>query len=101
MGFFDRLFGNWRSTEQDVRLNEAIEQVIKGTDPRMRALGEVKSRLAPAVSRALDFARGMAARLPACIEMSPAHSSLVRRSLMTRLNAWHPEQSVATSLSPS
>ena len=72
MGFFDRLFGNWRSTEQDVRLNEAIEQVIKGTDPRMRALGEVKSRLAPAVSRALDFARGMAARLPACIEMSPA-----------------------------
>lgn len=55
----------------DARLGEAIERVIEGTDPRLRALGEARARLAPAVSDALAFARGVADRLPPCIDMRP------------------------------
>ncbi len=72
MGFFDRLFGSRTGVTQDARLDEAIERVIEGTDPRLRALGETRERLAPVVSHALEFARGVAARLPAGIDMSPA-----------------------------
>lgn len=72
MGFFDRLFGARPGHAGDARLSKAIEQVIEGTDPRLRALGETRERLAPAVSHALEFARGVAVRLPACIDMSPA-----------------------------
>jgi hypothetical protein len=71
MGFFDRVFGSKDSRERDERLRETVERVIEGTDPRLKAIRDVRKRLNPAVSHALDTAHDLVARFPPCIEMSP------------------------------
>jgi hypothetical protein len=71
MGLFDWLFGHKDSGEGDERLRLAIDRVIEGTDPRLKAISDVRERLAPAVSHALEFTHQLVASLPPCIEMIP------------------------------
>lgn len=81
MGLFDWLFGRKDSSEDSQRLRLAIERVIEGTDPRLKAIGNVRARLAPAVSHALEFTHRLVASLPPCIEMTPevwAHDPILR-----------------------
>ena len=71
MGFFDWLFGSTTSSEGDARLKAAVERVIEGTDPRIKAIGNARERLAPAVAHALDYAKKFVAPLPSAIELTP------------------------------
>lgn len=97
MGFFDWLFGSRACSEESERLKAAIERVIEGTDPRIRALDNACERLAPAVAEALDYAQGLVASLPPCIEMTP---QAWERSPMLRAMFARPAE-VANTLSSS
>jgi hypothetical protein len=72
MGFFDWLFGSKDCCEGDERLKTAVDRVIEGIDPRLKAIGNARERLAPAVAHALDYAHELVGGLPHCIEMTPA-----------------------------
>lgn len=81
MVFFDWLFGGRASDEGDERLRAAVERVIEGTDPRIRALGNVRERLSPAVAHALDYTRRFVGLLPPVIDMTQdkwTHSPILR-----------------------
>ena len=81
MGFFDWLFGKRPCCESDARLKEAVDRVIQGTDPRLKAIGNVRERLAPAVAVALDYVHELAGSIPTCIEITPeawARSAMLR-----------------------
>lgn len=86
MGLFDWLFGRKDSSEGEERLRLAIDRVIEGTDPRLKAIGNVRERLAPAVSHALEFAHELVAGLPPCIETTPEtwSQSPVLRAMFVR-----------------
>lgn len=71
MGFFDWLFGSKQCCAGDARLAAAVEQVIEGTDPRIKIIADARERLAPAVAEALGHARRLVDGLPPCIEMTP------------------------------
>lgn len=71
MGFFDWLFASRVSGEGDQRLKQAVERVIEGTDPRLKAVSHARARLEPAVAHALTFASKTVGSLPPCIEMTP------------------------------
>lgn len=71
MGFFDWLFGSTALSGGDARLKAAVERVIEGTDPRIKAIGNARQRLAPAVAHALDYAQNFVAPLPPAIELTP------------------------------
>lgn len=74
--FFQSIFGgsgSATSTKYDSALIErAIERVIEGTDPRLRALSAYRKKLAPAVERAIDYAVELADALPPPMELSGA-----------------------------
>lgn len=86
MGFFDWLFGAPPATDDDSALAAAIDQVMAGTDPRLKALGGARERLAPAVAHALDYARCLAREMPAAIPLAPGEwsASPVLRALFAQ-----------------
>lgn len=71
MGFFDRRFGRREARADEERLQTAIERVIEGTDPRIKALGNIRERLAPVAADALASAHTIVSAIPPTIEMSP------------------------------
>ncbi|MDQ5902919.1 MAG: hypothetical protein QG672_506 [Pseudomonadota bacterium] len=75
MGFFDWLFSNGASTEGGERLKAAVDRVIEGTDPRLKAISGARDRLAPAVEHALAYAHEIIARIPAGVELTPENWS--------------------------
>lgn len=70
MGFFDWLFGAKGGGDADERLQLAIDRIIEGTDPRLKAIGDSRQRLSPAVAHALAFAHELVGRIPACVELT-------------------------------
>lgn len=86
MGFFDWLFGSKECCAENERLKAAVDQVIEGTDPRIKAIGNVRERLAPAVAHALDYAQQFVGSVPPCLEMTPEawSGSAVLRALFVR-----------------
>jgi hypothetical protein len=54
-----------RNTAADAEVGAAIERIIESVDPRLRAVGGYRKRLARPAARALEFARELVARLPA------------------------------------
>lgn len=86
MGFFDWLLGAADAGQGDQRLAGAIARVIAATDPRLKYLPDVRSRLAPAVSHALAYADRVARILPPSVETTPAawDASPVLRALFAR-----------------
>ena len=75
MGFFDWLFSSGDAKEGGERLKAAVDRVIEGTDPRLKAIGGARERLAPAVERALVYAQGVIGQIPAGIELVPENWS--------------------------
>ena len=77
--FFQSIFGgsgSVASTKYDAALIErAIERVVDGTDPRLRALSSYRKKLAPAVESAIDFAVDLVESLPPPVELSGAQFS--------------------------
>lgn len=71
MGFFDWLFGNKSDAPANERLQAAVERVIEGTDPRLKAMSGARERLLPAVEHALAYAHGAVSHIPAGIELTP------------------------------
>lgn len=81
MGFFDWLFGNKSDAPANERLQAAVERVIEGTDPRLKAMSGARERLLPAVEHALAYAHGAVSHIPAGIELTPdnwGHTPLLR-----------------------
>lgn len=58
------------SLARQAAISQAIEQVISGTEPRLRALNGYEKRLAPAVERTLDYINNLIEQLPPPIELS-------------------------------
>ena len=60
-----------RASETDAlpeaRVLELIEEVVEGTDPRIRALGNHQRRLAPAVHKAHAYFAQAVAEIPAAV----------------------------------
>lgn len=56
--------------EREAAITEAIEAVIAGTEPKLRALNGYEKRLAPAVERTLDYIDDLIEQLPPPIELS-------------------------------
>lgn len=75
MGFFDRLFSSRESSADNGRLKAAVDRVIEGTDPRLKAISGARERLLPAVEHALAYAHDIIARIPAGIELVPENWS--------------------------
>ncbi len=61
-----------REAEQEraAIIAEAIEEVIAGTEPKLRALSHYDRSLGPVIAGALDYIAGLIARLPPPIELS-------------------------------
>lgn len=81
MGVLDWLFGSKARYEGDERLRAAVERVIDGTDPRIRAVDDARERLAPAVEHALTYVHDLVGLIPPSTEISPeawTHSPLLR-----------------------
>jgi hypothetical protein len=75
-GLLQRLNG-WRLErraveEREATLAEAVEEVVSGTEPKLRALGGYDRELGPAVERTLGYIDDLIARLPPPIELSRA-----------------------------
>lgn len=75
MGIFDWLFGAHDGCNDNGRLRAAVDKVIEGTDPRLKAMSGARERLAPAVEHALAFVQQAVAKLPPAIELTPANWS--------------------------
>jgi hypothetical protein len=65
----------WRAARRAARDREravaaAIEQVVDGTDRRIRAVSGYRRQLAPAVGRTLDFIAELVASLPGPVDLS-------------------------------
>ena len=81
MGFFDLLFGKKECCAADARLQAAVDKVIAGTDPRLKAIGGARERLLPAVEQALAYAHEAVGRIPPSIVLTPenwTHVPLLR-----------------------
>lgn len=79
-GLIKRLSG-WLSMQREERLAQreraatlaqAIEEVISGTEPKLRALGHYDRTLKPVVEATLDYIEDLIDRLPPPIELSRA-----------------------------
>lgn len=88
MSFLDWLFGARPCCGNDEQLAAAVERVIEGTDPRLKAVGNVRQRLSPAVAEVLHFTHELAGRLPSCIEMTAEnwHREPLLRAFFVRPN---------------
>jgi hypothetical protein len=53
-------------------LAEAIEEVVAGVEPKLRAVGGYQRKLGPDIQRFLDFVAAIIAQLPPAIELSRA-----------------------------
>jgi hypothetical protein len=53
----------------DAMIREAIERVVDGTDPRLRAVSHYRRKLRDAVAHAVDYAAQQVATLPPAIEI--------------------------------
>ena len=77
--FFQSIFGGQDFAvfrKYDAALIErAIERVVDGTDPRLRALPSYRKKLAPAVELAIDFVVDLVDSLPPPMELSGAQFS--------------------------
>ncbi len=71
MGFFDWLFGGKGATQGDEHLLAAVDRVIEGTDPRLKAMSGARERLSPAVAHALAYAHEAIGHIPAGVELTP------------------------------
>ncbi len=71
MGLLDWLFGKREFCAGDERLRAAVDRVIEGTDPRLKAIGSARERLSPAVAHALAYAHEAVGRIPPGIELTP------------------------------
>lgn len=71
MGFFDWVFGGRDLATGDEGLMRAVDRVLHGIDPRLKLLRDARTRLAPAVQEALDFARETIARMPESVALTP------------------------------
>jgi len=65
----------WRTSrhaarERERAIGEVVEQVVEGTDPRIRAVSGYRRTLGPAVGRTLEFVDDLVASLPAPLELS-------------------------------
>ncbi len=79
-GLLQRLNG-WRLERRTVRAwereralsrAEAIEEVVSGTEPKLRALSGYDRELGPAVERTLGYIADLIDRLPPPVELSRA-----------------------------
>lgn len=70
MGLFNWMFGGKEDGGDKARLNAAVDSVIQGADPRLKALGDARERLSPAVVHALTFAETLVGGLPSSIELT-------------------------------
>lgn len=75
MGFLDWLFGKRECGGHDERLQAAVDRVIAGTDPRLKAISGARERLTPAVAHALAYAQGAVARIPEGVDLTPENWS--------------------------
>lgn len=73
MGLFDWLFGDRHNGDE--RLRAAVDKVIAGTDPRLKAVSGARERLTPAVEQALIYAHEAVGKIPAGIELTPENWS--------------------------
>lgn len=64
------LAGRRATRERERAVAAAVEQVVEGTDPRLRAVSAYQRKLAPAVGQTLEFVAELVASLPAPIELS-------------------------------
>lgn len=64
------MFGGKDDGGDKARMNAAVDSVIQGADPRLKALGDARARLSPAVAHALKFAETLVGGLPSSIEMT-------------------------------
>ena len=51
------------------RIREAIERVVDGTDPRLRAVSHYRRKLRDAVAHSVDYVAQQVATLPPAIEV--------------------------------
>jgi hypothetical protein len=86
MGFFDWLFGSAGVGSGDSRVMAAVDRVIEGTDPRLKAVSGARERLAPAVEKALAYVDSTLVAIPAGVELSPENWSAtpLLRAFFTR-----------------
>ncbi len=59
-----------REREKAKALAEAIEEVVSGVEPKLRALSGYQGKLGPEIQRFLDFVTDIIAKLPPAIELS-------------------------------
>ena len=63
MGILGWLHGSLES-DDDVRIVDAMEAAVRGTDPRIRLVKGYRRRLRPAVERALEYCRELVEAIP-------------------------------------
>jgi hypothetical protein len=70
-GWLSRWLGARRSARERAKdIAATVEQVVEGTDPRLRGVGGYRRTLAPALARTLEFIDALVASLPGPIELS-------------------------------
>jgi hypothetical protein len=74
MGLFSSLFGGNKTDSPDsaeeVAIRDAIEQLVKDTDPRIRLISRYPKKLRPGVEVALKHARDIVARIPGPVALN-------------------------------
>lgn len=69
MSILTKLTGWMHPATADARTQQAIERAIDRVDPRLRIVSAYQRKLAPAVSRALDYCDGLVHEIPGPIDI--------------------------------
>ena len=69
--FWERAEAAPRREDHNARLGEAIETLVRGTDPRLRLLSNYQRKLRAPVERALAYADQLISALPGPLELTP------------------------------
>jgi hypothetical protein len=86
MGLFDRLFGRQPAVSNDPLLDKALDRTVEVVEPKLALVRNWRSRLAPGVAAAIEFARAAAQHLQQVHDLSPsawASDPLVRATFAT------------------
>ena len=75
MGLFDRLFGRQPAQKQDPLLGKALDRTVEVVEPKLAVVRDWRTRLAPGVAAAIEFARAGAQQLQQVHDLSAAHWS--------------------------